>query len=225
MKACSICQMVEGYIAPGGSKLVVEENGVCNVCKTELKKLEEIYKKDFENRTGQVVTKTIPWPAFKEFSWPPHSAVLVSGWELRSKEFAVGITDSAIVGGRRSMASFEEEAAAQMRELAEAIEKAKSYEERFLLRREYDLRRKKLDLIEKTMKAGDRPLFILPLATIRNLRYDRKDSWLVVDFEKVEIKSGLFGSKKEKVEKHRWVISALYEDAIVLLKERTGMNQ
>ena len=225
MKTCSICQMVEGYITTSGSKLIVEEEGVCNVCKIELKKLEEIYKKDFEKRTGQVVTKVIPWPAFKEFSWPPHSAVLVSGWELRRKEFAVGITDSAVVGGRRSMSSYEEEFATQLRELVEAIEKSKSYEQRFLLRREYDMKRKKLDLIERTMKAGDRPLFILPLAIIRNLYYDQKDSWLVVNFEKVEIKTKPFGSKMEKVEKHRWVISALYEDAMAFLKGRTGMNQ
>ncbi|MDH7509279.1 MAG: hypothetical protein QHH00_07785 [Methanomassiliicoccales archaeon] len=216
--------MAEGYIGSGGQKLIIEESGVCNVCKSELKKLEEIYKKDFEKRTSQVMLRTIPWPAFKEFSWPPHSAVLVSGWELRSKEFAVGITDSAIIGGRRSIASLEEEIAAQIKVLAEAIERAESIEERLLLRKEYDLTRKKLDPLEKKIRVGDRPLFILPLYTVRNFHFDQKDSWLFVGFEKIDIKSGLLRLNREKVERHRWVVSAIYRDAIVLLDKMIDMN-
>jgi hypothetical protein len=220
MKTCNICGKAEGEVALSGTRIQINGNGVCNMCKREMVNLEEIYGADYGNRTGQKIQKVIPWPAFKEFTWPPHADVLVSGWELRTCEFAVALTEAGLVSGRRSILSYEDEAAKKLADLSRAIEASNDYEERTKLRRDFDRLKRRLETVEELVKAGEHPLFIIPFENVLDIKVVKEDDWLHVEFREKKMKGGFFGGKKETVKEHRWIISPLYDDVINTIVER-----
>jgi len=220
MKTCNICGKAEGEVALSGTRIQIEDNGVCNMCKKEMANLEEIYRADYANRTGQKIQKVIPWPAFKDFTWPDHAAVLVSGWELRTCEFAVALTEAGLVSGRRSILSYEDEAAKKLAELSKALEASDDYEERTKLRRDFDRLKRKMDTVEELAKAGEHPLFMIPFENILDIEVKKEGDWLQVEFREKKMKTGFFRGKKETVKAHRWTTSPLYGDVINMIVER-----
>ncbi|MGD0056727.1 MAG: hypothetical protein ABSB83_02595 [Methanomassiliicoccales archaeon] len=220
MKTCNICGKAEGELALNGTRIQIENNGVCNMCKKEMANLEEIYSADYAKRTGQKIQKVIPWPAFKDFTWPDHSEVLVSGWELRTCEFAIALTEVGLVSGRRSILSYEDEAAKKLAELSKAIEASSDYEERTTLRRDFDRLRRKMVTVEELAKAGEHPLFMMAFENILDIEVKKDDDWLQVVFGEKKMKTGFFGGKKETVKSHSWKVSPLYEDVINIMVEK-----
>ena len=220
MHSCTLCNKQEGEPTIKGVKIAIGEHGVCNVCSEELANLEKLYMADFEDRTGQKIDMAIPWPAIREFTWPPHSAVIVSGWELRSCEFAIGLAETSLISGRRSIRSFEEEAAKRMAQLSKQIEASKSYEERALLRRDYDRFQRGFEKIEDLARAGERQLFIIPLANMQDFKSTKQDGWIAVEFRLRKQKTGFFGGRKDTLEKHRLLVSTHYMDFVKELEAR-----
>jgi hypothetical protein len=220
MKTCNLCGQVEGEITLDGSKIMVEGYGVCNKCRNEIASLGENYREDYENRTGQKIEKIIPWPAFKEFSWPPHADVLLSGWELKTCEFAIAMTETSLVSGRRSIASMEDDVTRRISELSKAIEESKDYGERTKLRRDFDRYKRKMEKVEDLAKAGERKLFIISIDKIVGIETEKRGDWVHVSFKERKIKTGFFGGKKEITVPQRWIVTALYEDTINALVKR-----
>jgi hypothetical protein len=220
MRTCNICSKAEGEVALSGIRIKIEDYGVCNMCKKEMVSLGEVYRSDYATRTGQKIQEIIPWPAFKHFTWPEHAEVLVSGWELRTCEFAVGLTEAGLVSGRRSIISSEDEAAKRLADISRSIEASTDYEERTKLRRDFDRLKRKMETVEELAKAGEHPLFMIAYENILDVQVKREGDWLAVDFREKKMKGGFFGGKKEIVKAHRWMVSPLYEGVINTMVEK-----
>ncbi|HUV24864.1 MAG TPA: hypothetical protein VMW26_05505 [Methanomassiliicoccales archaeon] len=212
LRTCNLCNQAEGDVVHG-KKIVIEEYGVCTICKDELKNLEGVYTKDYENRTGNPVDMVIPWPAFDGFSWPPYPDVIVSGWEFQKHEFGLAITENLLLAGRRSIESYEREAFDRMQEIQQTMETTEDYREKMELRRELRNWQKKLEGIEKIMRMGERRLPMISLELVTEMEGEFSEDWVKVKFTCKRIKSTFFNKKKEVRSKDFFKFSRLYENA------------
>jgi hypothetical protein len=219
LKTCNLCNQVEGDVVHG-KKIIIEEYGVCSICKNELKELEEVYIKDYEDRTGNVVERLVPWPAFDGFSWPPYPDVIVSGWEFQKHEFGLAITENLLLAGRRSIESYERQAFDRMQEIQLAIETTDDYREKIELRRDLRSWQKKLENIEKLMRMGERRLPMISLELVTEMEGEFSDDWIKVKFTCRRIKSTFFNKKKEVQSKDFFKFSRLYEDAFDCMADK-----
>lgn len=223
LKTCNLCNQVEGDVVHG-KKIVLEKYGVCTICKDELEKLEEVYTKDYENRTGHVVEKLVPWPAFDGFSWPPYPDVIVSGWEFQKHEFGLAITENLLLAGRRSIESYERQAFDRMQEIQIAIENSEDYKETLELRRELRSWQKKLEGIEKVMRMGERRLPMISLELVTEMEGEFSEDWVLIKFTCRRIKSTFFNKKKETRSKDFFKFSRLYEDAFDIMADKVSKS-
>jgi hypothetical protein len=219
LKTCNLCNQAEGDVVHG-RKIVIEEYGVCSICKDELVRLEEVYIQDYENRTGSKVEKVVPWPAFNGFSWPPYSDVIVSGWEFQKHEFGLAITENLLLAGRRSIQSYEQQAFDRMQELQQAIETTEDYREKIELRSELRTWQKRLEGIEKLIRMGERRLPMISLELVTEMEGEFSEDWIKVKFTCRRVKSTFFNKKKEVRSKDFFKFSRLYEDAFECMADK-----
>jgi hypothetical protein len=219
MKVCSLCETGDREMV-SGKLVVVGEDNICGACKEGLLSMEKIYRKDFERRTEMKIETVIPWPAIKRFTWPPHAAVVISGWGAVTVEFAIGVGDTHLIAGRRSFQSWREEVVSK---IVEATDKAQgaSLEERITLESEIDMLRRKLDSVNRRERgAHERPLFSLPIANMRSAAMERQKEFIEVTFASEELKPKTLKGKKVVTTKHMLLISRYYEEALAALVRR-----
>ncbi len=219
MKLCNICRKAQGDLA-GKDRIVVGERGVCNICSRELMVLEEMYRQDFLERTEQRFDVVIPWPAFKTFTWPPNALILVSGWAVNRREFAVGISCDYIVAGRRSIKGIEKEMIERIEDLKKRKEEAKEEVDKRSIDREIEEWELRLKYLAKMKSQGERRLVSIPLERAVVRKVEKKDDWIVFEFDHLELVEKILGGEREEVKKEQWVVSAAYEDALKKLEER-----
>lgn len=219
LRTCNLCKQAEGDVVRG-RRIVIEEYGVCHVCKEELENLEEIYAKDYELRTGNKVEMVIPWPAFNGFSWPPYSDVIISGWEFQKHEFGLAITDDLLLAGRRSIESYERQAFDRMQEIQIAIENTDDYREKMELRRDLRNWQKRLEGIEKLMRMGERRLPMIALDQVEEMEGEFSDDWIKVKLAIRLIKTTFLGGKKVAYRKEYFKFSRLYTDAFDCMADK-----
>lgn|GEM_PF-1844609 len=218
LKTCSLCNSVMGDVVEG-KRIRLTEQGICTVCLEELQKLEGKYRMDFEARTGREIKYVIPWPAFRDFTWPPYHAVITSGWQFHKHEFGMAFTDDTIFAGRRSIQSFEDDALATMAELHEQLEVADDPGERVRIRRELQKWQRRLDKVEELLRQGERPLFSIPMDIVRAVRRAETDEWIQIGMSIASIKTKFFGGKKEAMVEEYFVVSQIYRPAIDYLTD------
>ncbi|MFP4169831.1 MAG: hypothetical protein ACLFUV_02230 [Methanomassiliicoccales archaeon] len=213
---CNLCKQAAGDIIKG-KKIEIERFGICKVCMDELEKLERIYYRDLEDRTGKKMLQVIPWPAFNGFSWPPYSGVITSGWEFHKHEFGLGIGEDFLIAGRRSVQSYETQAIDNMREVQKHLDETEDPTEKVELRKEFRKWQKQLESVEKMMATGERPLYTMPIDFITDMRVERSEDWLNMSFTHKNIKSKFLGGKKEVQEQDFFKFSRYYEEAANLI--------
>lgn len=219
MDTCNLCKKVEGDVV-NGRRIELTDFNVCTVCSQGLKKLDDLYKNDFRERAGEEIKGVIPWPAFKDFSWPPYGAVIVSGWEYHKHEFGMVFSDDFIVSGRRSYQSMENRTLDTMHQLSEDLENTEDGREKMKIRRELKKCEKRLDKIEKLMASGERDVFTIPLDKISDLKMEVSDYWVVVKIKYTRHKETFLRGKKKVTEQEYFIFSRLYEDVADFLVDR-----
>jgi len=219
LRSCNLCKQAEGDMIRG-RRITLGEFNVCDVCKEELKKLEPVYAEDFEERTGDVVHKVIPWPAFKSFSWPQYSDVIISGWQFHKREFGLGITDNYLLAGRKSIQSYEKAVLKNINELTKEMEETTDYRKRIDMRRELATWQKRLESVEKVARMGERRLPMIPLDFITEMRSEFSPDWIRVRVWYKLFTLDFFGKNKEVHKKDFFTFSRIYEDAYDLMEQK-----
>ncbi|NYT16354.1 MAG: hypothetical protein GKC02_10440 [Methanomassiliicoccales archaeon] len=219
LRTCNLCNQVEGEFVHG-RRIVIEEHGVCSICREELKRLEKIYVDDYELRTGSTVEMVVPWPAFKGFSWPPYSDVIISGWEYHKHEFGLGITDDFLLAGRRSIQSYEKYAFDRIQEIQNSMEATDDYKEKIALRRELQKWQKNLDVVEKRMRMGERRLPMISLDHVYEMVAEFSEDWVRVSLKFRRIKTTFFNRKKEISSSEFFKFSRIYEEAFDCMADK-----
>ncbi len=219
MDTCNLCKKVEGDVVRG-KKIKLSDFAVCTVCSQELEKLEDLYRNDFGEKTGEEIKGVVPWPAFKEFSWPPYSAVIISGWEYHKHEFGMVFSDNFIISGRRSYQSMENKALDTMHSLSEELENTDDGREKMKLRRELKKCEKRLDKIEKLMASGERDIFTIPLEKITDLKEEVSPFWITIKLRYTRHKETFLGGKKKVTEQEYFIFSRIYEEVADFLVSR-----
>jgi hypothetical protein len=224
MRVCSLCESGDREMVSGKLVMVGEDN-ICGACKEGLVSMEKIYRRDFEQRTEMKIETVIPWPAIKQFTWPPNAAVVISGWGAVQVEFAIGIGDTHLIAGRRSFQSWREEVVSRIVEKTEKAQGA-SLEERITLESDIDMLRRKLDSVNRRERgAKERPLFSMSIANLKNAAMERQKAHVEVSFEAEELKAKTLKGKKVVTKKHVLVISRYYEEALTALVSRINDQQ
>jgi hypothetical protein len=219
MKVCSLCESGDREMV-SGKTVVVEEDGICGACKEGLVRMENTYRRDFERRTEMKIEAVIPWPAVKQFSWPPYASVVVSGWGAVQVEFGIGIGETHLIAGRRSFQSWREEIVSMIVEKTDQTQGA-GMEARITLESEIDMLRQKLDSINRRERGTrERPLFSMTVENLRNATMERQKGWIEVCFEAEELRPKMMKGKKVVTKKHMLLVSGHYEDVLSTLVRR-----
>lgn len=219
LRSCSICRAVSGDLV-GGKKIAILGSGICNGCQDALHRLEDIYRRDFERRTETKIELVIPWPAIKQFSWPPRGSVMLSGWAVDLREFAIALAGEHLVGGRRSYESWRSE---NLERIA-ALEAEKDQgDAKAKIGRDSELDELKRSLAKAEKRKGstaEHPLFSLALERVGDWKVREKGQYLDITFSFRMLVDGFRGASKEKVERHFLLVSKEYAAAIDVIGER-----
>jgi hypothetical protein len=221
LRSCEICRSLEGDLV-GDVKIALLDTGICNGCRESLDKLEQWYRTDFEGRTDQKFQQVIPWPAVKQFTWPPYSDVIVSGIAVDLREFAIGIGDEFLVSGKRSYESHRAEVTARIAELDKLIPTCDKADQKMIMEKEQDMAHRRLDAIEKRRRVtGERKLFTIGIEHMDGLKVKPQGHYLEVTFRFETVKDKfLTGGRKAVTESHRWLIHQEYAAAVDYIQKR-----
>jgi hypothetical protein len=219
LRSCNLCKQSEGNMIRG-KRIKLGEFNVCDVCREELKNLERVYAEDYEDRTGDVIHMVIPWPAFKSFSWPQYSDVIVSGWQFQKHEFGLGITDNYLLAGRRSIQSYEKIVLNNINDITKEMEETTDYRKRIDLKRKLTTWQKRLESVEKVDRMGERRLPMIPLDFITEMRSEFSPDWIRIRIWYKLYTKSFFGKNKEVRKKDFFTFSRIYEDAYELMEQK-----
>jgi len=224
LEQCNLCGSANGENA-GGKSVIIGEYGVCNICREMIDVISEKYEVDFRHRLGEDIHAVMPYPLFKipHFNFPPYSEMyMASSYMHTTHQFAVALTDTCLIGGRRSVQSILAEMDHEIENIEVQLETASEEESKVLKFRKRQLE----DRIAQSRKysqaggcgaqigyrEGERPMrslpiFMIPYRDMDSPKQTERGDWIKVKVPYRRMRVGFFGGKKWVKDEVYWLIS------------------